>query len=56
MQIIRFVLLSLLAVLVLTAGSALVARLHEHQMIRDQANVLDHPEARVALQKSWPVR
>ncbi|MBS0658445.1 MAG: hypothetical protein JSR82_09415 [Verrucomicrobia bacterium] len=41
---------------VLLIGSVLAARLHAHQTAREQAAALDRPEARVALQRSWPVR
>lgn len=47
---------ALLSVLVLLAGSALLARLLAHQAACDQAQALDRPEARVALQKSWPLK
>lgn len=56
MQILRLLSVLLLALTVLGAGSALLARLAEHQKTRTEAEALNRPEARVALAKAWPTK
>lgn len=56
MKALRLLALCTLACTLLGAGSALLARLVEHQKARTEAEALNRPEARAALAKAWPTK